>query len=134
MGANCFHAVDNDGATTGPVNFSIIAIENDPNFHRFDSCAMLSFTDLMSGNIVEVTDVACVQPARASADNTTTDYRRWEFAENIADGTTSAAAGADTNSNCGAYKDVSTLKGQHTRFRYTNSICIDSPEPCCPYS
>ena len=114
MGANCFHAVDDDGATTGPVNFSIIAIENDPNFHRFDSCAMLSFEDLMSGNIVEVTDVACVQPARASTDNTTADYRRWEFAENIPGGTTALApAAADSNSKCGAYKDVSTQKGHY---------------------
>lgn len=74
----------------------------------FEACVMVDYEDLISDTVTKVTDTDCIQPARASTDQGDTEYKHFKFSETI-DGATTAAgtAGPDTNSNCGAYKDVS---------------------------
>ena len=71
---------------------------------------MLDYNDLISGTVTKITDGQCIQPARASTDDTTVAYRHWSFAEEIESATTPMVYSApDPESNCGAYKTVSTI-------------------------
>lgn len=103
--ANCLHGMNADGTLDGSVAFDIDATENDPNFATFAGCVMLDYAALLTNAITPITAAGCTQPARASMDDMDPEYKHWEFSETIAGATTTAAAGADGNSNCGAYKD-----------------------------